>query len=120
MPGATVGASLEPKHATNARRRALVKQGIDPSHNRQLERNRRAQEGATTIAAVVRERPALKDREAVIKAQRLDRLERVLFAKIGAPPVKPATPAHILDVLTTAANINGLMAAGVKLSRLSA
>ena len=36
------------------------------------------------------------------------------------PPVKPATPAHILDVLTTAANINGLMAAGVKLSRLSA
>ena len=45
------------------------------------------------------------------KARRLDMLERVVFAKIGALPVKQITPAHILDVLTTAAKKNGLTVA---------
>lgn len=107
--------------------RALVKQGINPSHHRQLDRIRRGQEGATTFEAVAREWLALKDWEAVTKARRLDMLERVVFAKIGALPVKQVTPAHILDVLTTAAkstelqerltgNIAALMIAGVPLS----
>jgi hypothetical protein len=43
----------------------------------------------------------LKDWEAVTKARRLDMLERVVFAKIGALPVKQITPAHILDLLRT-------------------
>ena len=94
-----------------AKARALVKQGINPSHHRQLDRIRRGQEGATTFEAVAREWLALKDWEAVTKARRLDMLERVVFAKIGALPVKQVTPAHILDVLTTAAKKNGLTVA---------
>ena len=94
-----------------AKARALVKQGINPSHHRQLDRIKRGQEGATTFEAVAREWLALKDWEAVTKARRLDMLERVVFAKIGALPVKQITPAHILDVLTTAAKKNGLTVA---------
>lgn len=91
--------------------RALVKQGINPSHSRQLDRIRRGQENATTFEAVAREWLALKDWEAVTKARRLAMLERVVFGKIGALPVKQITPAHVLDVLTTAAKKNGLTVA---------
>ena len=38
-------------------------------------------------------------------------LTRVVFPKIGALPVKQITPAHVLDVLTTAAKKNGLTVA---------
>ena len=38
MPGATAGASPAPKRARNARRRALVKPGINLSHHRQPDR----------------------------------------------------------------------------------
>lgn len=87
--------------------RNLVKQGINPAHNRQLDKIKREQEAATTFEAVAREWLALKDWEQVTKARRLDMLERVVFPKIGALPVKQVIPAHILDVLTTAAKKNG-------------
>lgn len=91
--------------------RALVKQGINPAHNRQLGRIKRELENATTFDAVAHEWLALKDWETVTKARRLDMLERVVFPKIGALPVKSITPAHILDVLNTAAKKNGLTVA---------
>jgi integrase len=91
--------------------RALVKQGANPAHNRQLGRIKRELENATTFDAVAREWLALKDWEAVTKARRLDMLERVVFPKIGALPVKGITPAHILDVLSAAAKKNGLTVA---------
>jgi integrase len=91
--------------------RALVKQGINPAHNRQLDRIKRELENANTFDAVAREWLALKDWENVTKARRLDMLERVVFPKIGALPVKSITPAHILDVLNTAAKQNGLTVA---------
>lgn len=91
--------------------RALVKQGINPVHNRQLMRIKRELENATTFDAVAREWLALKDWETATKARRLDMLERVVFPKIGALPVKQVTPAHILDVLNTAAKKNGLSVA---------
>lgn len=91
--------------------RALVKQGTNPAHNRQLGRIKRELENATTFDAVAREWLALKDWEIVTKARRLDMLERVVFPKIGALPVKSITPAHILDVLNTAAKKNGLTVA---------
>lgn len=91
--------------------RALVKQGINPAHNRQLERIKREQESATTFEAVAREWLALKDWEEVTKARRLNMLTRVVFPKIGALPVKSITPAHILDVLNTSAKKNGLTVA---------
>jgi integrase len=94
-----------------AKARALVKQGINPAHNRQLERIKREQENATTFEAVAKEWLALKDWEEVTKARRLDMLTRVVFPKIGSLPVMSITPAHILDVLNTSAKKNGLTVA---------
>ncbi len=90
-----------------ARARALVKQGINPAHHRQLERVKRDQDSATTFEAVAHEWLGLRDWEEVTKTRRLDMLTRVVFPKIGALPVKQVTPAHVLDVLTTAAKKNG-------------
>jgi integrase len=94
-----------------AKARALVKQGINPVHKRQLDRLKREQEHATTFEAVAREWLALKDWADTTKARRLNMLERVVFPKIGALPVKTITPAHILDVLKNAAKKNGLTVA---------
>lgn len=91
--------------------RALVKQGINPAHRRQLEKIRREQESAITFEAVAKEWVALKDWEDVTKARRLNMLARVVFPKIGALPVKSITSAHILDVLNNAAKTNGLTVA---------
>ena len=87
--------------------RALVKQGINPAHHRQLDRIRREQESVTTFEAVACEWLALKDWEQVTKDRRLDMLERVVFPTIGKLPVRQVTPAHVLNTLTTAAKNNG-------------
>ncbi len=99
--------TLSEAREERARARALVKQGINPAHSRQLDRIKRGQDSATTFEAVAREWVALKDWEEVTKKRRLDMLTRVVFPKIGALPVKQVIPAHILDVLTTAAKKNG-------------
>lgn len=91
--------------------RALVKQGINPAHKRQLERIKRKLESATTFEAVAKEWLALKDWEEETKVRRLDMLTRVVFPKVGALPVKSVTPAHVLDVLNTTAKKNGLTVA---------
>ena len=87
--------------------RDLVKQGINPAHQRQLNRVQIGQDAATTFESVAKEWLALKDWQEVTKARRLDMLTRVVFPKIGNMPVKSVTPAHILDVLTTSAKDNG-------------
>ncbi|KWR88576.1 tyrosine-type recombinase/integrase [Cupriavidus sp. IDO] len=87
--------------------RALVKQGINPAHRRQLERIQRAQASAVTFEAVAREWLGLKDWEQVTKDRRLDMLARVVFPKIGRLAVDSIKPAHILDVLKAAAEKNG-------------
>lgn len=48
------------------------------------------------------------------KGGRFAMLKRVLFPKIGALPMKQITPAHVLDVLTTAAKkpVSGAPASG--------
>lgn len=91
--------------------RALVVQGINPAHNRQLERIKRGQENATTFEAVAKEWLALKDWEEITKTKRLRMLERVVFPKIGSLPIKSITPAHVLDVLQASAEKNGLTVA---------
>lgn len=91
--------------------RALVKQGINPASNRQLERIKREYESASTFEAVALEWLALKDWEEITKKKRLAMLTRVVFPKIGALPIKQITPVHILDVLKAAAKKNGLSVA---------
>lgn len=87
--------------------RALVAQGINPAQQRQLDRIRREQARAVTFEAVAREWLKLKTWEDSTKARRLDMLARVVFPKIGRLPVDAVKPAHILDVLQTAATKNG-------------
>lgn len=88
--------------------RALVKQGINPAQQRQLERIKRAQENATTLEAVAKEWLALKDWEEITKKRRLDMLTRVVFPTLGELPVKQVTPPLILGVLKKAAEKNGV------------
>ena len=71
--------------------RALVMQGINPAHNRQLALIKRGQENATTFESVAKEWLALKDWEEVTKTRRLNMLTRVVFPKIGSLPVKSIT-----------------------------
>ncbi len=87
--------------------RALVKQGISPSQNRQLDRIKQEQELATTFEAVAREWIALRDWEEITKKRRLDMLQRVVFPSIGKLPIRHVTSAHILDILKKSAEKNG-------------
>ena len=77
--------------------RALVKQGINPAHQRQLDKIKRVQQSATTFESVAREWVSMKDWEEVTKKRRLDMLQRVVFPKIGMLPIKQVTPAHVPD-----------------------
>ncbi len=87
--------------------RALVKQGINPAHNRQLDRIKRENEFANTFEAVARKWITLRDWEEITKKRRLDMLERVVFPHIGKLPVRQITSLHILDILKKANEGNG-------------
>ncbi len=87
--------------------RAMVKQGINPAHNRQLDKIKREHEFANTFDAVARKWITLRDWEDITKKRRLDMLERVVFPHIGALPVRQITSLHILDILKRADEKNG-------------
>ncbi len=87
--------------------RALVKQGINPAHNRQFDKIKREQENATTFEAVAKEWIGLRDWEEITKKRRLDMLTRVVFPTIGNVPVRHVRPPHILDILNKAKEKNG-------------
>ncbi len=89
------------------RARGLVKQGINPAHQRQLDKIKRVQQSAITFEAVACEWLTMKDWADTTKKRRLDMLQRVVFPTIGALPVKQVTSAHVLDVLQTAHKQNG-------------
>lgn len=88
--------------------RKLVKQGINPVQNRQVERIKREQDSVNTFETVAKEWLALKDWEDVTKKRRLDMLTRVVFPTIGALPVKQIAPPVILGILKKAAEKNGI------------
>ena len=94
--------------------RKLVKVGIHPSHQKQLDRLRIGHEHANTFELVAKEWLALKDWEQVTKDRRLQMLERVVFPNIGKLPVRQITPAHILSILTKTAKNAPTVAAEAK------
>lgn len=83
--------------------RKLVKAGIHPSHQKQLDNIKTKHEHANTFEAIANEWLALKDWEQATKDRRLQMLERVVFPSIGKLPVRQIKPAHILDILKTTA-----------------
>lgn len=80
--------------------RKLVKLGINPVQNRQIERIKREQDSENTFEVIAKEWLALKSWEPVTKVRRLDMLERVVFPSIGKLPVRQITSAHVLNILT--------------------
>lgn len=87
--------------------RALVKQGINPAHARQIDRKKRELDMNNTFEAMAKEWLALKDWEEITKKRRLDMLKRVVFPTIGPLPVKQIAPPVILQILKTAAEKRG-------------
>ena len=90
-PAVTLSEARERSEAA----RKLVKQGINPAQQRQLDRIRQASEAKNTFEIVAKEWLQTKDWEDVTKNRRLDMLERVVFPSIGNMPVREITPAHV-------------------------
>ena len=93
--------TLEEAHTERDRCRALVRQGIHPSHARKLEVIRRVGEGANTFQAVATEWLQQNEKHwtASTKEQRERLLKREVFPKIGKWPMRDITPAHVLSLL---------------------
>jgi integrase len=79
--------------------RKLVKQGISPAQQRQIDRIRQVSEAKNTFELVAKEWLQTKDWQAITKQRRLDMMNRVVFPKIGAMPVRDVTPVHVLNIL---------------------
>ncbi len=91
--------SLSEARERCAAARKLVKQGINPAHQRQLERIRQANEAQNTFEVVAKEWLQTKDWEEVTKHRRLGMLRRVVFPSIGCMPVRDVMPIHVLEIL---------------------
>ncbi len=79
--------------------RALVKKGINPADQRKTDKILVSQSNANTFAAVAKEWLALKDWENSTKARTISMLERLIYPKIGALPMRQIVAPHVLDVL---------------------
>lgn len=79
--------------------RKLVKQGISPANQRQIDRIRRVSEAKNTFELVSKEWLQTKDWQTITKQRRLDVMNRVVFPKIGAMPVRDVTPVYVLKIL---------------------
>ncbi|CZT27367.1 MULTISPECIES: tyrosine-type recombinase/integrase [Pseudomonas] len=79
--------------------RKLVKEGVNPAQQRQLDRVRQANEAANTFDVIAKEWLQTKDWEDITKNRRLDMLERVVFPNIGKLPVREVTSAQVLNIL---------------------
>jgi len=99
--------SLKEAREESTAARKLVKQGINPAKQKQLDRIKSGHEQKNTLEAIANEWLALKDWEEVTKKRRLDMLKRVVFPTIGQLPVKQITPPIILNILKIAAEKNG-------------
>jgi integrase len=92
---------LAEARAEHGKARALVKQGIHPSHNRQAERLSSQVANANTFEAVAREWIAKKSpRWTAYYLRQVTRfLESDVFPHIGKLPIRTVTSAHLLEVI---------------------
>lgn len=112
--GAYPAVLLKEARARAEEARKLVKAGVHPSHQKQLDRIKAGHEQTSTFEAIAYEWLALKDWEEMTKARRLAMLKRVVFPSIGKLPVRQITPAHILDILKRTARTGPTVAAEAK------
>lgn len=112
--GAYPEVGLSAARAERDAARTLVKQGVHPAHNRKLDRIRQANEHANTFEAVAREWLASKDWTKAVVSERRRLLERDVFPKIGALPIRQVAPAHILEILKRIDKRSPVAAAQVK------
>jgi integrase len=93
--------ALAEVRAEHSKARALVKQGIHPSHNRQAERLSSHAANANTFEAVARE--WISKKAAGWSSYYLRQVERFLemdvFPYLGKLPIRNVTAAHLLDVI---------------------
>ena len=75
--------------------RKLVKQGISPAQQRQIDRIRQVSEAKNTFELVAKEWLQTKDWQTITKQRRLDMMNRVVFPKIGAMPVRDVSRARL-------------------------
>lgn len=87
--------SRKPEDAADFARQ-LVKQGIHPAQQKQLDRIKAEFEHSTTFEAIAKEWVALRDWEEVTKKRRLNMLERVVFPYIGKLPAKQVPPISLI------------------------
>ncbi|MCG8994500.1 tyrosine-type recombinase/integrase [Laribacter hongkongensis] len=99
--------TLAEARAERDKARQLVKQGVNPAHQRQQDQLTRELAQAVTFEAVADEWLALKDWQPETKARRLDMLERVVFPHIGKHSIQSITSAQILALLQLSATRNG-------------
>ncbi|MGC4062230.1 MAG: tyrosine-type recombinase/integrase [Aquabacterium sp.] len=74
--------------------RKLVKEGVSPVHQKQLDR-------ANTLEVIAAEWLATKDWEDVTKKRRIDMLRRVVFPSLGNTPIRNITSHQVLHILQT-------------------
>lgn len=92
---------LAEARAEHGKARALVKQGVHPSHNRQAKRLSSQVANANTFEAVAREWIAKKSpRWTAYYLRQVTRfLESDVFPHVGKLPIRSVTSAHLLEVI---------------------
>lgn len=92
---------LAEARAEHSKARALVKQGVHPSHNRQAERLSSQVANANTFEAVAREWISKKSpRWTAYYLRQVTRfLESDVFPLIGKLPIRTVTSAHLLEAI---------------------
>ena len=95
--------SLSEARRERERVRELVKQGINPTHEKQTEKLRQASSRANTFETIARE--WLERKSTKLKpysmSQMTSAFEKNVFPKIGRLPIRSVTSAHLLEILQT-------------------
>ena len=79
--------------------RKLVKDGINPVQQKQLDKVRQELDRRNTLELIAAEWLATKDWEDITKKRRLDMLRRVVFPMLGKLPVRDITAHQVLAIL---------------------